>query len=724
MSELQVGNLLKRRYRIDEKLGEGGMAVVYRAYDFQRRVMVALKLLKPDYAEDTEFVHRFRREAHNLQRLSHPHIVRFYEFEEEGESAFMVLDYIDGPTLRRIMRQRGKPFSPGEVLAYLRPVCSALSYAHSEKVVHCDMKPANVMLDHTGRVYVNDFGIARLSESATVTFSTPGTAAYMAPEQWRSGDEVYPATDVYAMGIMLHEMLVGKQPYTGSTSPTRGHNREKIMWEHLHAVPDAPSKVNSSVPSSIDKVIFKCLEKDWSFRYQAADELLAAFESACHQAGAAEISIQLPPVAPTATIDTPTTHPNVTSEFGIATPRGVTTPTGTPQIGATLARRPTQTGIWVMGIGAAAVVLLVGGMLLGGRGASGPATATQEIDLTAASIGAASAIPVAPVATSTTTATPSPSATPEPVRWKIAFTSDQSGEDAVWAMEWAPTDRAGQNTQQTTDPPIGSSDWYPEWCNANSKLLFERGDHVSRGSQFQTIYEIRPGARTDAASEWVGALGVGKFSGVVSCPTTGNEVLFGAAGETTPWMPMFFDGMLSTRFGTNYERIGWVALDGTGTRTAFSLWDGVTRPVAFKLFKSSLSDQDGAININSADIDSVSSFSWSPNGTQLAIVCQLAGSTTRVLCLTDSNGNPVQDFPQPRILDREQQRGDLSSSAGHPTWSPDGRWLAYASNVEGDWDIYVLDMSNYQLSAINLTAGLTKASDGSASNDVMPAWSK
>lgn len=295
MSDLEVGSVLANRYRIDARLGEGGMAVVYRAYDLQRRAMVAIKSLKADYAEDETFVQRFQREARNLQRLQHPNIVRFYEFAEAGLLAFMVLDYVDGVTLRRVMRQRKQPFLPREVLRYLHPICAALSYAHRQGVIHCDMKPANVMVDDRGGVYLSDFGIARLDESATVTFSTPGTAAYMAPEQWRGGGNVCPATDVYALGVMLYEMLTGQQPFTGETIQTRGTTRDKVMREHFQLMPPPASQLNPQLPPAFDAILLKCLAKSAEERYQGADRLLEAFEAACRQLNIAEL--QVPPLS-------------------------------------------------------------------------------------------------------------------------------------------------------------------------------------------------------------------------------------------------------------------------------------------------------------------------------------------------------------------------------------------------------------------------------------------
>ena len=425
MTEL-IGTVLEKRYRVEEKLGEGGMAVVYRAFDQQRRVMVALKLLKPDYAEDGEFVRKFRREAENLKRLQHPHIVRFYEFVEVSSTAFMVLDFIDGPTLRKIARQFGRPLTPGEVLGYLEPICAALSYAHSEHVVHCDMKPANVMVDRVGRVFVNDFGIARISESSTVTFSTPGTATYMAPEQWRGGEDVYPATDVYALGVMLYELLSGRSPFTGETVQTRGHTREKVMREHLSLEPPPPSRWNPAVPPAIDQVVLTCLAKAPEERYQRADELLVAFEAACRGAGLAAVPVPAPvgdtrPAAPAAGL-VPDRDPVLVD------------PVPPPRV-------PTRlNGLWVAGGGAGLVVLLAGLLAFGGGGLFAPAaTATPTRRPATATPRPTQTLP--PTATPTTpptatetplppTETPLPTDTPTPAATACGYSGKFA---AIWS---------------------------------------------------------------------------------------------------------------------------------------------------------------------------------------------------------------------------------------------------------------------------------------------------
>ena len=237
MTEI-IGKTLCNRYRIEKLLGRGGMAEVYLAYDTGRAAYLALKLLHEDLAQDPVFIRRFQREAQNLARLQHPNIVRFYGLEQDDLLAFMLMDYIEGSTLRaEIVRSQGRGIDSRRILQIMRPVCSALHYAHQMGLVHCDMKPANIMLHKNGTILVADFGIARMTESATSTLVGLGTPAYMSPEQARGLDPT-PQSDLYALGIVLYEMLSGgERPFTGEHARTTGSTAEKVRWEQINLSP-------------------------------------------------------------------------------------------------------------------------------------------------------------------------------------------------------------------------------------------------------------------------------------------------------------------------------------------------------------------------------------------------------------------------------------------------------------------------------------------------------
>ena len=277
MTEL-IGQTLLGRYRVEASLGRGGMAEVYKVWDEHRSVHLAMKLLREDLAEDKIFLRRFRREAQTLERLQHPNIVRFYGLEQDGDLAFMLMDYVEGTTLRKEILRADGPFCLDRVLEILRPICAALNYAHRQGMVHCDVKPGNIMIDAGGRVLITDFGIARMTESATATMVGLGTPAYMAPELVR-GEDPTPQTDIYALGVVLYEMLTGgERPFTGERATITGSTSEKVRWEQMHLRPTSPKDHDPDIPSALDAVVLRCLEKEPGSRYPSVLDLLNDLE--------------------------------------------------------------------------------------------------------------------------------------------------------------------------------------------------------------------------------------------------------------------------------------------------------------------------------------------------------------------------------------------------------------------------------------------------------------
>lgn len=279
MSRNIINRVLLEQFRVDSFIAAGGMGAVYRVWDLKRNVPLAMKVLHSELAEDPHIFKRFKREANALKKLTHPNIVPFYGLYQTSDLSFLLEGYIDGPTLKDILRQQaGKPLSVQEALVYLKALTSALGYAHANGVVHCDVKPGNVIIDQGGTIYLTDFGIARHTESTTTTMGAAGTAAYMAPEQIR-GEAVTPATDVYALGTMLFEMLTGQRLFRGSETGTeKGGDtaNERIRYAHLHVPPPDPQSLNSSISMELSKTIMKSLEKNPEKRFQSMQEFLDA----------------------------------------------------------------------------------------------------------------------------------------------------------------------------------------------------------------------------------------------------------------------------------------------------------------------------------------------------------------------------------------------------------------------------------------------------------------
>ena len=263
---MQEGAVLRDRYQLQRLIGRGGMADVYLALDLRRQVEVAIKVLREDLAEDPEFVTRFQREAEALARLDHPNVVRFYSFERQANSAFIVMDYVAGNTLRGRLMEAGGPLPLDEVTRIMRQITAALYYAHSQGYVHRDIKPGNIMFKEDGTALLSDFGIARVAEGTTMTMGPIGTPAYMSPEQIL-GRPVDARTDIYSLGVVLYEMVTGRRPFLGETG-TGTSTTDRIRQEHLHAQPPDPRRFNPSLPPAAVSVLMTALAKDPAQRFQ------------------------------------------------------------------------------------------------------------------------------------------------------------------------------------------------------------------------------------------------------------------------------------------------------------------------------------------------------------------------------------------------------------------------------------------------------------------------
>ena len=260
------GKILGNRYELIEKIGGGGMAFVYKAKCKLLNRYVAIKILKPEFVNDQELVKRFKIEAQSAASLSHPNIVSIYDVGCEDDMHYIVMEYVDGETLKEYIETQGV-LKWQEAIRIALEICSAIEHAHKNKIIHRDIKPHNILLTKTGVVKVTDFGIARATTSSTMTMAgkTIGSVHYISPEQARGGfvDE---KSDLYSLGIVIYEMLTGKVPFDAQ-SPVA------VALKHIQEMPQELIGKNPDIPSGLNTIVMKAINKQQNYRYQSATEL-------------------------------------------------------------------------------------------------------------------------------------------------------------------------------------------------------------------------------------------------------------------------------------------------------------------------------------------------------------------------------------------------------------------------------------------------------------------
>ena len=267
-----IGRVISGRYVVQAVVGTGGMAVVYRAFDQKKNRIVAIKVLRPEYESDEEFVRRFSREAEAASKVSHENIVNMLDVGIDGDMRYIVMEYVDGQTLKEMIRQRGT-IHPDTAIRMTIRILAAVDHAHRNGIVHRDIKPQNILVDNQGRVKVADFGIARLKASQATRIeegsggSALGSVHYFSPEQAR-GEMADEKSDLYSVGVVMYEMLTGKVPFDGETSVS-------VALKHVSEAPKSMRDQQEGISRALDEVVMRALCKDASKRYQTAAEMAA-----------------------------------------------------------------------------------------------------------------------------------------------------------------------------------------------------------------------------------------------------------------------------------------------------------------------------------------------------------------------------------------------------------------------------------------------------------------
>ena len=474
-----VGKTLGK-YRILARLGRGGTANVYKAYQPSLDRYVAVKVLHPHLAEDEDFIRRLEREASAVARLRHPNIVQVHDFDHTGDLYYIVMEFIEGPSLRDELQARSfsdKLFTLPEVARIFGALGSAIDYAHRQGMVHHDLKPANILLTPQGQTVLTDFGIAKIvgGTSQTLTGAVFGTPKYMSPEQGQSqrGDE---CSDIYSLGIILFEMLTGQVPFDDDTPYT-------ILTRHINEPLPLPSSLKADLPPEVEQVVLKAAAKSPDDRYQSARELARALYDAVGLS--VEHTLVSAPVMPLAEVDELSpVDPDADFPPYIPTEEVELSPSGKTAALDPLVKSPRMRILAIVGL---AILLLVGGFALSQyyeqkRNAEATLTA-QAVATTTAQ--AAALVPTStPTLTPTSTSTNTPTNTPSPTSTHTPAPSPTA--TSTWTLTPSPTPTDTPTSTPRVEPPsptpvpIGAADLY-------NRILFKSDrDGVAR------VYSMKP----------------------------------------------------------------------------------------------------------------------------------------------------------------------------------------------------------------------------------------
>lgn len=690
-----------RHYEIKEELGRGGMAIVYLAYDNRHQREVALKLLPIAYLQqDPNFQARFQREVITFARLEHESIIPLYDSgpgPQENTPPFLVMRYMKGGDLKDKIKKGPMPLN--EITPILTRIASALDYAHSEGVIHRDLKPSNILFDHNDKAYLADFGITKLMDDQdrtkiTMTGATYGTPAYMSPEQSLGDIELDTRTDIYSLGIVLFEMITGQLPYEAQTT---GRQLHMNISEPVPRILD----IDQTLPAGLEQVIQKVLAKEPDERHQTAGELVQDYVNAISEK---EATAPVPPPVPAATLAAAAAAPEVETK---STPEPKKEVKPEKQESKTI----DKTNLILIGAIALVAIGIFAMLIFSGVIPLGPEEPTDE--------------PVAPpVATDTDTPTPQPTKTPtnepstptptrEPtstptapppsgptVNGRLALVSNRGGTESIYLVDLDGLDLDNLNslsgTEQITDFSDQYDDWFPRWCDDNT-LVFERGTATNpaadsnRGGRLdQDLMSVRANS---PGSEIVIVSGQSGMPGVPSCSKNGNYLGYSqqvnGSDFETGWSE--FDansGVLSSFnvFDSRLSHGGHVTWFDDERSVIFMVYDGSK----YELYATDRLDPAQTFRLFSTGSSTLFP-DLSPDNNWIVYACVDGSGNSMVwgLCLTN-----VSERTQEYLLTNLHFGRARTHQGVIPSWAPDQEWIAYSSDKDGDYDIYIYHLDS------------------------------
>ena len=695
-----MSNLIGQRlgqYEIVSLLGKGGMATVYRARQESIGRDVAFKVIKPDLAEAQVFADRFKREARTVASFSHPHILKVFDYGEYQDTVYLVMELMTGGSLSGLIAAQGA-LSIETTAQLLEQISQALDYAHRRGVVHRDLKPQNVLLDDDQNAFLTDFGIAKVLNSATGALTQSGVAmgtpAYMPPEQWR-GEAVDARADIYALGVMLFEMLTGRVPFQGDTPFS-------MMYKHLNEPPPALGTIRSDISTRIDDVIIKALAKNPEDRYESAAALAAAFNQALQGESAEPSGTLVLPNAPSG--PTPALGSGRTPAKKTPTAPIIKTPTGGTAITAP-ARSPlifVVAAIVVILIVAGLGALLVSNNNTANSNATGTAQAlvvaqTTSQGATQVALAATASAPI-PTLTATTALTNTnlptlipPTTIAPPAAQSPGPTTNTAGTTSVPTVN-LPTTIAPPATQSSEPTNVGAN---PQSAKTETSTSTARPSATNKiavsPTQTPSHTPTSVPSVTNKPTQTPSHTATNAPTATLT-PTTKPTETASHTPTNPPTATATPTNTASATATATHTATPTITPSNTATTTLTNTVAPTSTPTTAAVTQGSLlvflGKNNGQQEIftvqgdgthltaltNTTNLLYPPPYSWSPDRQQIAFVVRT--NTGESVWVMNADGtNPTRFTP---------------GEGSYPVWSPDGKTIAYMGTVNGKNDIYVM----------------------------------